>query len=182
VSFLTVLSLSVLHFERVFTLVWRYPYWSVFRHSWYIILALGYLYSSQSLHAIQSHNARAVLAAGCLLGGMEELCEYAYETCKRSISVDTINSWLEFIDRIPAASNGIETPDVSPVSVFGFYAQRIRDDVFHFLVVTLPEILELNSPSVDGNPSSPELNGREVLLQVFSRYVISGLVVDTFLI
>ncbi|KAK7467066.1 hypothetical protein VKT23_004127 [Stygiomarasmius scandens] len=132
-------------------------------------IALGYLYSSQSLHAIQSHNARAVLAAGCLLGGMEELCEYAYETCKRSISVDTINSWLEFIDRIPAASNGIETPDVSPVSVFGFYAQRIRDDVFHFLVVTLPEVLELNSPSADGTPSSPELNGREVLLQVFSR-------------
>ncbi|KAF5365691.1 hypothetical protein D9758_003274 [Tetrapyrgos nigripes] len=132
-------------------------------------IALGYLYSSHSLHAIQPHNARAVLAAGCLLGGMEELCEYAYETYKRSISVDSINSWLEFIDRIPAPSNGNATPEVSSVSVFGFYAQRIRDDVFHFLVVTLPEILELHNAPVDGPPSSPEPNGREVLLQVFSR-------------
>ncbi|THU90681.1 hypothetical protein K435DRAFT_841334 [Dendrothele bispora CBS 962.96] len=132
-------------------------------------IALGYLYSSHSLHAIQPHNARAVLAAGCLLGGMEELCEYAYETCKRSISVDTINSWLEFIDKLPATSSGTETPDVSPISVFGFYAQRIRDDIFHFLVVTLPEILELHSTPNNGTPSSPEPTGREVLLQVFSR-------------
>src|SRR6187551_1722790 len=104
------------------------------------ILALGYLYSSLSLNLIRPDNSRSVLAAGCLLGGMENLCEYAYETCRRSISVDTIDSWLDFTESL-STSNGGDTPDVSPVRIFGHYAQRLRDDIFHFLVATLPEVL-----------------------------------------
>ncbi|KIK59836.1 hypothetical protein GYMLUDRAFT_245042 [Collybiopsis luxurians FD-317 M1] len=130
-------------------------------------IALGYLYSSISLRLIRSDNARAVLAAGCMLGGMEELCQVAYETCKRSISVDSISAWLEFVDAIPTPSTGADTPEVSSVRIFGPYAQRLRDDVFHFLVVTLPEILEIHPTPSDGTPTTPE-NGREILLQVFS--------------
>ncbi|KAF9264746.1 hypothetical protein L218DRAFT_957947 [Marasmius fiardii PR-910] len=126
-------------------------------------IALGYLYSSSSLSLIRPDNARSVLAAGCLLGGMENLCEYAYETCRRSISVDTIETWLEFTESF-TSSNG-DSSDVSPVRIFGHYAQRLRDDIFHFLVVTLPEVLEV---SLDGNsPQKPDR--REVLLQIYSK-------------
>ncbi|KAI3610364.1 btb poz domain protein btb2 [Moniliophthora roreri] len=126
--------------------------------------ALGYLYSSISLNLIRPDNARAALAAGCLLGGMDNLCEYAYETCRRSISVDTIDSWLEFTESL-SSSNGENTPDVSRTRIFGPYAQRLRDDIFHFLVVTLPEVLEISSPN--GPPQGT--SNREVLLQIFSR-------------
>ncbi|KAE9400758.1 hypothetical protein BT96DRAFT_956747 [Gymnopus androsaceus JB14] len=131
-------------------------------------IALGYLYSSVSLRLIRPDNARAVLAAGCMLGGMDDLCQFAYDTCKHSISVETIGVWLEFVDAIPPPSSGADTPEVSPIRIFGNYAQRLRDDVFHFLVVTLPQILELHATSSDNTPSTPE-NGREILLQVFSR-------------
>jgi len=131
-------------------------------------IALGYLYSSVSLRLIRPGNARAVLAAGCMLGGMDDLCQFAYDTCKHSISVETIGVWLEFVDAIPPPSSGADTPEVSPIRIFGNYAQRLRDDVFHFLVVTLPQILELHATSSDNTPSTPE-NGREILLQVFSR-------------
>ncbi|EEB89098.1 hypothetical protein MPER_12847, partial [Moniliophthora perniciosa FA553] len=127
-------------------------------------IALGYLYSSISLNLIRPDNARAALAAGCLLGGMDNLCEYAYETCRRSISVDTIDSWLEFTESL-SSSNGENTPDVSRARIFGPYAQRLRDDIFHFLVVTLPEVLEISSPHGPAQGTS----NREVLLQIFSR-------------
>ncbi|KAJ3757174.1 hypothetical protein F5880DRAFT_1480275, partial [Lentinula raphanica] len=132
-------------------------------------IALGYLYSSFSLRLIQPENARAVLAAGCMLGGMDELCEYAYSICKSSISVDTIGPWLEFVDAIPPPSSGAETPgpELSSIRIFGPYVQKLRDDVFHFLVVTLPNILELHATS-ETTPTTPG-NGREILLQVFSR-------------
>ncbi len=61
-------------------------------------------------------------------------------------NVNTIGSWLEFVDTLPPSSpDGSSTPDIPPVTVFGSLAQRIRDDVFHFLVVTLPEVLEVHT-------------------------------------
>lgn len=128
-------------------------------------VALGYLYSSVSLTLIRPENARAVLAAGCLLGGMDEFCQWAYEACRRSISVESIGSWMEFLDAIPTSADGSTSPDPPPPSVFGFYAQKLRDDVFHFLVVTLPEVLEVQ---VAQEHVSPGTNGRDILLQVYS--------------
>ncbi|PPR04956.1 hypothetical protein CVT24_010414 [Panaeolus cyanescens] len=122
-------------------------------------IALGYLYSAVSLNLIRPENARAVLAAACYLGGMDDMCQYAYNVCRQSLSVETIGTWLEFVD--PARST---TPDQAPTTVFGQYAQRLRDDVFHFLVVTLPEVLEVQRPQ---DPSSGT-NGRDVLLQIYS--------------
>lgn len=127
-------------------------------------IALGYLYSSVSLNLIHSSNARGVLAAGCLLGGMDDLCQYAYEACQRSIRPDTINEWLNFINSSPSAE-GAAAPEIPPTSVFGSYAQRLRNDILTFLVVTLPAILDI--PPGDVSPQ-PE-RGRNMMLQVFSR-------------
>ena len=141
-------------------------------------IALGYLYSSVSLSLIRPENARAALAAGCLLGRMEDLCNYAYEVCRQSITVDNISNWLEFVDSMPPASDGTSTP-VDPhhnsqtrTAIFGHYAHRLRDDVFNFLVVTLPNTLNVGalaspaSPHPDGAQSDA---GRDTLLQVFAR-------------
>lgn len=142
-------------------------------------IALGYLYSSISLNHINPQNARAALAAGCLLGHMDDLCNYAYEVCRQSITLENITAWLEFVDATPASSNGTSTPiePPSPLSprtgVFGPYAQRLRDNVFHFLVVTLPQMLNVGgqatpvSPHPDGH--APSDAGRDTLLQVFAR-------------
>ncbi|KAG6821073.1 hypothetical protein H0H93_007232 [Arthromyces matolae] len=130
---------------------------------------LGYLYSAISLQLIRPHNARAVLAAGCLLGGMDDLCNYAYGACKQSISVDTIGNWVEFIDSIPSSSSdGTSTPDRPKTTIFGLYAQRLRDEVFHFLVDTLPEFLEVQRATSD-QPSTSGPSGRDLLLQIYSR-------------
>ncbi|KXN82572.1 BTB/POZ domain-containing protein 2 [Leucoagaricus sp. SymC.cos] len=130
-------------------------------------IALGYLYSSVSMSMIQASNARAVLAAGCLLGGMEDLCAFAYDVCRRSLSVETIDQWLLFVNSIPSSGDGSGTPDLPQSSVFGLYAQKLRDDVFQFLV-TLPDILE-NTPPQDASSGSVASNARDVLLQVYSR-------------
>lgn len=98
---------------------------------------------------------------------MDDLCQYAYEACRRSISVDTIGGWLEFIDTIPSSADGTSTPDMPQTTVFGLYAQRLKDDVFHFLVVTLPEVLDVQQSAPDSSPPGP--NGREILLQIYSR-------------
>jgi hypothetical protein len=131
-----------------------------------LFAALGYLYSAISLNLIRHENARAVLAAGCLMGGMDDLCQYSYNMCRQSLSVTTIGGWVEFIDSIPANNDGTNTPDLPSPSVFDLYAQRLRDDVFHFLVITLPEVLEVQrtQPEPSSGPS-----GRDVLLQIFSR-------------
>ncbi|KAL0071467.1 hypothetical protein AAF712_001324 [Marasmius tenuissimus] len=132
-------------------------------------IALGYLYSSLSLNLIRPDNSRSVLAAGCLLGGMESLCEYAYETCRCSISVDTIDSWLDFTESL-TISNGGNTPDVSPIRIFGPYAQRLRDDIFHFLVATLPEVLGVSTVSTGDHSAQVQAPARrDVLLQIYSR-------------
>ncbi|KAG6330627.1 hypothetical protein ID866_8463 [Astraeus odoratus] len=129
--------------------------------------ALGYLYSSVSISLIRPDNARGILAAGCLLGGMDDLCAYAYETCKQSINLETINEWLEFIESIPG-SDGSLSPEQTLTSVFGQYAQRLRDDVFHFLVDTLPNVLGLNSSTISESGLPQEKTGRETLLRIFS--------------
>lgn len=131
-------------------------------------IALGYLYSSVSMNLIRPENARAVLAAASLLGGMDDLCAYAYGVCRRSLSVDTIDQWLQFVDTIPSSGDGSVTPDLPQTSVFGLYAQRLRDDVFHFLV-TLPEMLEGAPSQQDASSASSASNARDVLLQVYSR-------------
>ncbi|KAL6307925.1 hypothetical protein BKA93DRAFT_815618 [Sparassis latifolia] len=141
-------------------------------------IALGYLYSSHSLSMINPGNARAVLAAGCLLGGMDELCNYAYEVCRQSISMENISEWLEFVDSIPPSSDGTSTPvdphqlPPSRTAIFGSYAARLKGDVFHYLVATLPNMLNVGgqatpvSPHPDGQHSDA---GRDTLLQVYSR-------------
>ncbi|PPQ73896.1 hypothetical protein CVT26_011728 [Gymnopilus dilepis] len=129
-------------------------------------IALGYLYSAISINLIRPENARAVLAAGCLLGGMDELCQYAYNVCRQSMSVETIGDWVDFIDALPSSTDGSTTPDLPSTSIFGQYAQRLRDDVFHFLVVTLPEVLDVQRTPQE---SSSGPSGRDILLQIFSR-------------
>jgi len=99
---------------------------------------------------------------------MDDLCRYCYEACRQSISVETIRGWVEFVDTIPSSADGSTTPDLPKTSILGLYAQRLRDDVFHFLVDTLPEILEVQQSSPDSSPSSGP-SGRDVLLQVYSR-------------
>ncbi|KAF9518186.1 hypothetical protein BS47DRAFT_1422475 [Hydnum rufescens UP504] len=148
-------------------------------------IALGYLYASTSINLVSPSNARSVLATGCLLGGMEDLCVHAYDICKATISVESIYDWLDFLGTIPFAStpsspslssspspsplleNALIShhqnrmgaiPPTSPTAIFGPYAARLREDVFAFLVVTLPEHL-----SIAGSPPS------DVLISVYAR-------------
>ncbi|KAJ7470609.1 hypothetical protein FB451DRAFT_345039 [Mycena latifolia] len=129
-------------------------------------IALGYLYSSASLGLIHEKNCRAVLASAHLLGGMDELCTYAYDACRRSISVDTIGEWLQFVATVPSPSDGTSTPDLTQTSIFGPYGPRLRDDVLNFLIVTLPQSLDIQP---DSSSSKSGVNGRDILLQILSR-------------
>jgi hypothetical protein len=83
------------------------------------------------------------------------------------MNVDTIAEWLKFVDS-PPTSSGMSPTDMHSTSVFGIYAQRLRDDIFNYLVVTLPNLLEAHSTS----PAEPGLSqcagGRDTLLRVFS--------------
>ncbi|KIP07968.1 hypothetical protein PHLGIDRAFT_127315 [Phlebiopsis gigantea 11061_1 CR5-6] len=151
-------------------------------------IAMGYLYSAESLNSLRPENARAVLAAACLLGGMDDLCAYAYELCRQSISIENIGGWLEFVEAIPppppsssSSSDGSSTPIEphqmqSPTAVFGPYAQRLRDDVFHFLAARLPSILNVGVLSTPATPqpdasagAAPSDAGRDTLLQIYAR-------------
>lgn len=123
-------------------------------------VALGYLYSSVSANSLDSSNARAVLAAACLLGGMDDLCSYAYQACRDSISVETINEWIDFVDSLTPSDGTVTPSELTKPTIFGPYAAQLRTDVLHFLVVTLPSILEVQSPTS---------TGRETLLQVLAR-------------
>jgi hypothetical protein len=98
---------------------------------------------------------------------MDDLCGYSYETCKRSMNVDTIAEWLKFVDS-PPAPNGMSPTDMHSTSVFGIYAQRLRDDIFNYLVVTLPNLLEVHSTSPAEPGLSQGASGRDTLLRVFS--------------
>lgn len=99
---------------------------------------------------------------------MEDLCGYAYAACRQSINVETITEWLEFVDSIPLSSDGQLTPQQSVTSVFGEYARRLREDIFQFLVVTLPNTLEVYSSAGSESGSSQGHSGRDTLLQIFS--------------
>ncbi|KAI0637374.1 hypothetical protein C8Q77DRAFT_1097237 [Trametes polyzona] len=142
--------------------------------------ALAYLYSGAALANIRPENARGVLAAACLLGRMDDLCNYAYEICQQSISLDTLQSWLDFAESVPIPSDGSSTPVIDQpqqhprTAVFGPYAQRLREDIFKFLVVTLPNIVNYGGLTTPTTPlpegaSQHQDAGRETLLQVFSR-------------
>ncbi|RPD73455.1 hypothetical protein L226DRAFT_546417 [Lentinus tigrinus ALCF2SS1-7] len=143
-------------------------------------VSLAYLYSAHSLANIRPENARGVLAAACLLGRMDDLCNYAYEICRQSISLDTLPIWLEFVESLsPPSSDGSSTPVVEQhqhtrTTVFGPYAQRLRDDVFNFLIVTLPNLVNFGGQATPTTPlpegaSQHADAGRETLLQVFAR-------------
>jgi len=82
------------------------------------------------------------------------------------MSVETISLWLEFIDSPPSSTDGSTSPGMPSTSVFGQYAQKLRDDVFHFLVVTLPEVLEVTRTQQDSMTIS---SGRDALLQIYAR-------------
>lgn len=139
--------------------------------------ALAYLYSAHSLANIRPENARGVLAAACLLGHMDDLANYAYEICRQSITLDTLPTWLEFVELFPAPSDGSATPVVEQnmrTAVYGPYAQRLRDDVFHFLIVTLPNLVNFGEKATPTTPLSEGASqhsdaGRETLVQVFAR-------------
>jgi len=142
-----------------------------------ISIALGWLYSYDALAQLTYANARATLAAACLLGGMEDLCAHALAVCRESINVETISDWLSWIDALhgPAAPSTPSTSSVStPISatpppaqeipmstVYGPYAQILRDDVFDFLTATLPTQLQAAADEGGEEPT-------EVLLGVFA--------------
>ena len=118
---------------------------------------------------------------------MQDLCEYAYEACRDSITQTSINEWLEFVESVSCTptQNGSGSPSMnvqtitSTVSVFGPYGQRLRHDVLEYLVVTLPATLNIHqhgpangtvSPSSPSPPQSSQHNtGRDALLNIFSR-------------
>lgn len=95
---------------------------------------------------------------------MDDLCIYSYETCKRSMSIDNIADWLKFVDSGPS-SDSLSPTEMSSTSIFGLYAQRLRNDIFTYLVVTLPHVLAIQSTSPVESDSS---QSRDTLLQVFS--------------
>lgn len=130
--------------------------------------ALGYLYSSVSLEMLRSSNARAVLAAACFLGGLPDLCDYAYETCRMSIAVDTVDQWLHFVEAIPAPPEEGGPTDVLP-SVFGPYAAKLRADLFQFLITTLPQTLQAFPPSDSAHASNGRTSGLDHLLHIYAR-------------
>jgi hypothetical protein len=132
-------------------------------------IALGYLYSSEPMQLLlqaDPRTARAVLASALLLGGMDELADYAYETCRGSISLNTLDEWLGFVESLPSPADG----DLNQ-SIFGRYTKRIRDDVHGFLVVSLPHILQVVPQSGERTPQSEHEgdNGWNALLNIYAR-------------
>lgn len=117
---------------------------------------------------------------------MQDLCDYAYEACRESITQTTINEWLEFVESVSytPTQNGSSSPSMnvqaitSTTSVFGPYGQRLRHDVLEYLVVTLPAALNIHHGPTNGtvspSPGSPSQSsqhntGRDTLLNIFSR-------------
>lgn len=151
-------------------------------------IALGYLYSSISLHLVTPQNALSVLASACLLGGMEDLCQLAYGACKEHITFETLTDWFQFLDAPPLSSPSNPSTPVGmspvtaspstpalelggPTTVLGPYAQRLRDDILVFVVSTLPQTLQA-FPSYSQNPAKPPAAGTEsgydTLLRIYS--------------
>ncbi|CAE6407921.1 BTB/POZ domain-containing protein 2 OS=Schizosaccharomyces pombe (strain 972 / ATCC 24843) GN=btb2 PE=1 SV=1 [Rhizoctonia solani AG-1 IB] len=121
-----------------------------------IAVALGYLYSPYQVGLVNPSNARSVVAAACLLGGMPELADLAFECCRASISASTIVDWVNFVESIPPppAPASDATPTNYPqgqTSVFGPYLNQFRDLVYGYLIVTLPNVLHALAVPEDGN-------------------------------
>jgi len=139
-------------------------------------IALGYLYSSASMGHLTLENSRSVLAAASLLGGMDDLCMASYEICRDTISTETIQEWLHLLDdhsSPPTSTPGTPVAEVAggPAVILGPYGKRLREDVFSFLVVTLPVSLQaFPSPSqrtaaVGGAMAE---SGLEALLRIYA--------------
>jgi hypothetical protein len=84
------------------------------------------------------------------------------------MNVDSIAEWLKFVDSPATSSDGMSPADMHSTSVFGIYAQRLRDDIFNYLVVTLPNALEVHSASPAEPGLSQDTSDRDTLLRVFS--------------
>ena len=123
------------------------------------IVALSYLYSGEAVHKITPANARGVLAASCLLGGMDDLANQAYLIALQSIDATTVIDWVNFVESLPR-SDGTRTPSQAQQrpSVLGAYAPALREAVFNFLILRLPAELNLESDE-----------GRNILLDVFTQ-------------
>jgi hypothetical protein len=81
------------------------------------------------------------------------------------MNVDNIAEWLKFVDSPSTSSDGLSPTDMHSTSVFGVYAQRLKDDIFNYLVVTLPNVLGIHSsPATELDQGS----NRDTLLRVFS--------------
>ena len=135
------------------------------------------MYSYDALAQLTYANARATLAAACLLGGMDDLCAHALAVCRESINVETISDWLIWIDALhgPAvsstpSSSAVSTPisatpppaqEIPMSTVYGPYAQILRSDVFDFLTSTLPAQLQAAADEGGEEPT-------EVLLGIFA--------------
>ncbi|KAG8713493.1 hypothetical protein FRC08_013171 [Ceratobasidium sp. 394] len=129
-----------------------------------IAVALGYLYSPYQVGLVNPGNARSVVAAACLLGGMPELADIAFDCCRASISPSTIVDWVNFVESMPPAP----PPDATPAypqgqtSVFGPYLAQFRDLVYGHLIVTLPNVLQAFATGEQGS-------GWDELLGVYSQ-------------
>lgn len=127
-------------------------------------MALGYLYSPYQVGLVNPSNARSVVAAACLLGGMPELADIAFECCRASISASTIVDWVNFVESMPPPN----PPDATPTypqgqtSVFGPYLAQFRDLVYTYLIVTLPNVLQAFTPVEDGS-------GWDELLAIYTQ-------------
>ncbi|KAG8883570.1 hypothetical protein FRB98_003069 [Tulasnella sp. 332] len=140
-------------------------------------IALGYLYSSASMGHLTRDNARSVLAAACLLGGMDDLCTASYEMCRDGISAENIHDWLHFLDEpsFPpsSASSSIPgTPTPSAAAVLGPWGKRLREDVFSFLVMALPASLhafptQSQKTAVTDSAAAAEA-GQDVLIRIYA--------------
>ncbi|KAG9124146.1 hypothetical protein FRC07_012652 [Ceratobasidium sp. 392] len=129
-----------------------------------IAVALGYLYSPYQVGLVNPSNARSIVAAACLLGGMPELADIAFDCCRASISPSTIVDWVNFVESMPPGP----PPDATPAypqgqtSVFGPYLAQFRDLVYGYLIVTLPNVLQAFVAGEQGS-------GWDELLSVYSQ-------------
>lgn len=112
------------------------------------------------MYKLTPANARGVLAAACLLGGMDDLCNQAYHVARQSIGVDTISDWVDYVENLPRTDDTTSAPLGLSLqsSILGPFATALRDEVFNFLIVRLPSELDLQGDE-----------GRSVLLNVFAQ-------------
>jgi hypothetical protein len=108
---------------------------------------------------------------------MDELCAHALAVCRESINVETISDWLSWIDGLhgPAvpstpSSSAVSTPisatpppaqEIPMSTIYGPYAQILRNDVFDFLTSTLPAQLQAAADEGGEEPT-------EALLGIFA--------------